>query len=206
MKLPTTAQKGYLSAAEVFHCATRDHFVIWMTGKTGRHSRTERALPALVKKGYLVSLPYGKKNLYATPDRVRLSSLGNKLAVNPYHGLCVTDIILRWICRFPISTLLSERVCRAYRWGIYPECAFLFVADRSFLLEFCTRDNVEQGKVKLKANKYREVLDEIQFSLNSVIEVFFILDIRPNEIEKHVQDGPFRFMAYDTFKDEFPLP
>lgn len=205
MKLPTPAQKPFVAAAEIFHCAYTEHYAMWMTGKMDRHGRTEKALPALVKKGYLVALPYGRKNLYTTPDRARLTTLGNTLAIHPYHGLACTDIILRLVFNDPRRTLLSERVCGAYRWGIKPECGFLLNSVAT-LLEFGTADNVEQGKVKQKINRYREAGDQIRFDLNAELEVLFVLDIPADKVERHVQDGPFRFMAYDTFKDDFPLP
>lgn len=205
MKTPTTAQQKYLQAAEVFHCAYQEHYVLWMTGKSLRHSKTERALPSLVKKGYLVALPYGKKKLYATPDRIRVRILseGAEL-IHPYHGLAVTDILLRYTIKHRCM-VMSEKSARVFQWGIVPEVVFL-PRGANVLLEFCTRSNVEAGKVKQKANKYNEVFHKIQADLQGAAEVLFVLDIRASEVEKYVQEGPFRFIDYASFKDEYPLP
>lgn len=177
MKALTPIQANYLAAARVFHFAFRDHFVLWFTGRTGRHWRTERVLPALVKKGLLVALPYGKRLVYGVPDRLRLAASGRQVAILPYHGLTCTDLLTRCLRADWSGEVLSENACRAGRWGAVPEWAIRYPRGTALLMEFCTADNVERGKVAQKAARYRQCLAAIEAALRARAVVVFVLDV-----------------------------
>jgi len=188
--------------AGVFHCAFAEHYVWWMTGKQGRHRRTERVLPILVNKGFLKTIKVGKKNLYTTPDRMRLAQSGRELAINPYHGLACTDILQSCIMADPTGTVLSENSCRANRWGCVPEWAIRYDNATALLLEFCTQDNVDQAKVPYKVARYKDALVEIDDSLQAKVTVLFVLDISKDKLPQ--LDDPFKVIDYRTFKERYP--
>lgn len=200
----TPIQARYLAAAQVFHFAFREHFAVWFTGQPGRHWRTEQVLPALVKKGLLVGLPYGKRYLYAVPERVRLTPLGRQAGLVPYHGLACTDILTRCVRANPRGQVLSENDCQAYRWGAVPEWGIRYPQSTALLMEFCTTDNVERGKVALKTAKYRRCLADIEMSLQAQAIVVFVLDVPARSVAEisHRIAGPdpFFYVDYDSFK------
>jgi hypothetical protein len=204
MKRLTSIQETYLAAAQVFHFAFREHFVLWFAGRTGRHWRTEHVLPALVKKGELIALPYGKRTLYAVPDRVRMAPSGNQVAILPYHGLACTDILTRYVLADPTGEVLSENICRANRWGAVPEWGIRYPQGTALLLEFCTADNVERGKVASKVTKYRQCLPAIEASLQAKAVVVFVLDVAAHAVAQICRRlesrDPFFFVDYQTFQ------
>ena len=204
MKRLTSIQEIYLVAARVFHFAFRDHFVLCFAGRTGRHWRTEHVLPALVKKGMLIALPYGKRTLYAVPDRVRMAPSGNQVAILPYHGLACTDILTRYVLADPTGEVLSENVCRANRWGAVPEWGIRYPQGTALLLEFCTADNVERGKVAAKVAKYRLYLPAIEASLRAKAVVVFVLDVAAHAVAQISRRlgprDPFLCVDYQTFQ------
>jgi len=203
----TEIQGKYLEVAMVFHFFTKEHLELWFTGKRGRSKRVERVLPALVKKGKLKYLEYGKRYVYATTDR--FITYDGDTAINFYHGLQCTEILVRFALADNNIEVISERQCQSFRWGCAPEWVIKYPSGKSVLLEFCTEDNVRRGKVISKVNKYREVLPFIAHTLNTDPIVLFILDVKPSEVKELVTkvegDEPFMFVDYDTFLSSHPL-
>lgn len=156
MKTLTTLQQEYMDVANVFHFATRDHFALWFTGNTSRHKRTERILPALVKKGCLGSIMYGKRLIYATLDRMVIkASKGVRFALFPYHGLCCTEALVRFTCSDRHNEVISEKIFKSARLGSVPEWGIRYPNGNMLLFEFSTESNVHsRGNI---ANKIKGI-------------------------------------------------
>ncbi len=152
-------QKDFLEAAQVFHWATRDHFVMWFTGTTERHRRTEALLPKFVSRGLLKSFSYGNRLVYSVPRRCR----GTQLYIE--HGLGCTEGLVR-IWRSDMDcTIIPERYLKGN--GNVPEWGIRYPNRKLLLFEYCTLKNFyKSGLVKGKINRYiKESLSVMEGSL-----------------------------------------
>ena len=177
---------------------------LWFTGRKGRCKKIEVALPALVKREKIRAMKHGKMNVYGTTDRFT----SKNIAVNLYHGLQCTEILVRVALANPGITVIGERTCQGFKWGRVPEWAIELPNGQFILLEFCTADNVWRGMVASKVNKYREILPLIEATLNGEVFILFVLDVKPAEAKEVVskfQDESFMFTDYDTFIAQHPL-
>ena len=137
MRRATITQRDYISASQLFHWATREHYQIWFTGSTARHKRTEAMLPRLVAKGKLVMVHYGKRLVYTVPRRVRNEGEYRKVE----HGLGVTEGLVRlWRARNDCF-VISERYF--YGCGAVSEFGLLFPNKKFLLYEHCSKDNFD---------------------------------------------------------------
>jgi hypothetical protein len=215
MKKLSPLQQTYLEVAKIFHFATRDHFALWFTGTTGRHKQTERILPSLVKKGELRAIQYGKRLIYATPERFKFikaaaayQTCEKKLvAIFPHHGLCCTEILIRVILADKKCEVVSEKAFRHYGWGCVPEWGIRYPNGKALLLEFCTESNVyARGNLSSKITRYEKNLWKLSLGLEAEPVVLFVLDIPRPEIEMLVKTSnlgtdPFFFVDYASFQN-----
>lgn len=210
MKTLSSVQQTYLDVASKFHFATRDHFALWFTGLAGRHKQTERVLPALVKKGALRTVRYGKRLIYAIPERFRFREVasreaGEPVAIFPHHGLCCTDILIRFVLADRQCEVISEKFFRHSRWGCVPEWGIRYPTGSALLLEFSTESNVyAPGNLASKIARYRDKLGSVALGLAAEPVVLFVLDIPRSEVgfwmqRLSVTDASFFFVDYQTF-------
>ena len=194
---PLIKQKDFLSAAQVFHWATREHFVMWFTGKVGRHRRTEVILPRLVRHGKLRSLKYGNRLVYCAPRRSR----GQQLFVE--HGLGCTEGLVR-IWRSQMNCLIiPERYFKGF--GNVPEWGIRYPSGKLLIFEFCTSGNfVKPGLINNKIMRYKVNIPAIEGRFNGEVVVLFVANIPrrliQDFIERFLPEGPFLFSDYLTFK------
>jgi hypothetical protein len=206
----STLQKEYMEVANVFHWATRDDYVLWFTGTTGRDRRTERILPQLVKKGRLFSARYGSRLIYTTPERMQLLSKvapyndpqTNKAGVHllqPYHGLSCTRCLVRFVRSYRNCEVIPEKFYRASRMGVVPEWGIRYPTGKTLLFEFSTADQVmRNGVVAGKIVRYQKALLASAF-------ILFVLDVTPAVVSSIVGDlkpgSDFYFTDYQSFLD-----
>lgn len=205
MRQLTTIQKKYMDVAEVFHFATRDHYVLWFTGGMERHKQTERVLPALVRKGFLNRLKYGKRFVYATPDRVYMSKDGQEIGIFPAHGLACTAALTRFIRSDMNGEAISEQYFQKAKWGVFPEWGILYPGRSVLLFEFHTRSNAQAYQyVPQKIARYRKELHNVKEAMNLPAVVLFVLQLTRAELvlemkKYKLQDEPFYFTDWETF-------
>lgn len=210
MKALTPLQKEYLEVASIFHWATRDHFVIWFTGEPGRHKRTERVLPALVKKGKLGAIRFGRKLIYAIPEFVKIQPPFGTFPIHPVHGLGCTEGLVRMIRSRNDCEIVPERFFRKAKLGSVPEWGVLYPEGKMLLYEFSTESNFYlRGNIKRKITRYRKSLSKINDLFIAESIVLFVLDVPRWDIKQFIEQikpvgESFFFTDYQNFK-EVPL-
>lgn len=195
----TLSQKRYLSAAQVFHWATQEHFTMWFTGSTMRSKRTEVILPRLVNKGLLVAAKHGKRLVYACPRRVRHPGFYAKVE----HGLGCTEGLIRFWWSDMTAEIVEERFF--YGCGSVPEWGLRYDSGKMILYEYCTADNFSRIDVmRGKLVAYRKHLENInkRFSREGII--VFVCDVPRPKVENFVSeiktaDLPAVFTDFATF-------
>jgi hypothetical protein len=203
----------YLEAAQVFHWATKENYVMWFTGSTERHHRTEAILPRLAKNHAnkemrnrsLYSTPYGKRLIYICPRKKRKSSKLYKVD----HGLACTDCMVRFARSIgePVQDMAKKVVEeRLYRGcGCIPDFG-VWYQKKMLLVEYSTEDNFEQHNViKEKLAAYRSHLYMINEKFNTTCILVFVIDITRRKLEQFVKEEmpiglPAFFTDYTTFK------
>jgi hypothetical protein len=135
MARKTIPIQRYLEAAQVFHWATIEHFILWFSGVRMRHRRTECVLRKLVQKGKLRSVRFGKRLVYTVPRR----SKGRKPVITKekatyepgknekaiagrnkiVHGLACTEALVRFWRSDMTGEIIAERFF--YGSGAVPE-------------------------------------------------------------------------------------
>ncbi len=195
MGVHTFSKDKYLEIAQLFHWATREHYIMWFTGRLDRHRRTEVMLPRLVKKGKLVAVRHGNRFVYSAPRRK------NGLID---HGLGCTEGLVRiWRSRMD-GTIIPERYFRGF--GSVPEWGIWYPNGKLLLYEYSSKNNFEQARiVKTKVTKYQTNLPDLTFNfVADEAVVLFVIDISrervKNFIERIAPDGPFFFTDYESFK------
>ena len=184
MGVHTISQKRYLSAAQVFHWATKDHFTLWFTGSTTRSKRTEVILPRLVKKGSLVATQYGKKLVYACPRKARHPGYYAKIE----HGLGCTEGLIRFWWSDMRAEIIEERLF--YGCGSMPEWGLRYDSGKMILFEYCTADNFRRPTVmKGKLTAYRNHLEKINRRFNRESIIVFVCDVPRDKVLKFVLDN-----------------
>lgn len=200
MTSDTISQKKYLSAAQLFHWATKEHFTLWFTGATLRHRRTEAILPRLVKKGYLFSAKYGKKLVYTVPRRVR----DEEHLLKVEHGLGCTEGLVRFFWSRMDCEIIQERYFIGC--GSVPEWGIRYPNGNMILFEFSTEsDFTYSNKIKNKLSAYRKNIDAINRRFNSQSVLVFVLDVEREKVKRFVDkmkpvNLPVFFIDYETFK------
>lgn len=197
----TISKYIYLKVAQGFHWATKEHFILWFTGRTERHRRTETILPRLVRKGKLTSYQYKKRLIYAVPRVNRKRIKGKKYYPKVEHGLGCTEGLVRfWLSRK--GEIIPERKFRGFE--VVPEWGIKY-GDDLILYEFCTEDNFYQsGNVQGKITRYKKHLRGIEQQFRGKVSVVFVIDVDrwtvQNFVDEKIPIGEqFFFSDYDTF-------
>lgn len=205
---------AYLEAAQVFHWATKEHFIIWFTGERERHKRTETILPRLVRNGKLTALRYGHSLIYSVPRMNRELKNGDRLyddydedmekKLKVKHGLGCTEGLVRIWRSNMAGVIIAERHFRGF--NIVPEWGILYNNHKLLLFEFCTRDNsVRTNVVKGKLTRYRNNLPYIEEKFyGAKAIVMFVLAVRRPIVKRIVGEvrpagDPFFFTDYKSF-------
>jgi hypothetical protein len=190
-----------MEAAQVFHWATKEHFILWFTGELSRHRRTESLLHKLVQKDRLRSVKFGKRLVYAVPrltkgkvpvlaeERASYEPGASEKAVagrnKIVHGLACTEAIVRfWRSRMD-GEIIAERFF--YGCGAVPEWGIRYPNGKMLLFEFCTESNfLFSNNMKGKLNAYQKHLDEIEKKFEAKAIVLFVIDIPRDKVERFV--------------------
>jgi len=191
----------YIEAAQVFHWATKEHFILWLTGKINRHRRTESVLHKLVQKGKLRSVQFGKRLVYTVPrrtkgkipelvkDRPTYQARKSEKAVlganKIIHGLACTESLVRfWLSRRD-SEIIAER--HFYGLGAVPEWGIRYPNGKMLLFEFCTESNfLFSNNMNGKLNAYKRHLEVIEKKFSAQAMVLFVLDISRERVRRFV--------------------
>lgn len=195
----TISKDKYLEAAQLFHWATREHFVLWFTGEKKRHKRSEVVLPRLVKSGRLISRRYGKRLVYAT------RRYGKKKLEYPAieHGLAATEGLVRFWRSDMSATIIPERFFRGGR--IVPEWGIRRTSGKLLLFEFCTRSNFYKGgNVRSKLTRYQKSYWYFLEKFEGKVIILFVMGIHKSELEAWIaKNKPFGQSFYFTDHESF---
>ncbi len=135
-------KSDYLKAGQLFHWATIIHYILWFTGRLGRHKRTEVMLPGLVREGRLRAVRYGKKLVYAVP---RVS----KGQYHIEHGLACTEGLVRFWRSDMNGSCRSREVLPGT--GVHPGIGGLFTTTPSSYTNTAPpTSSQEAGRLKAK--------------------------------------------------------
>lgn len=191
----------YMEAAQVFHWATKEHFILWFTGGITRHRRTESVLHKLVQKGRLRSVQFGKRLIYTAPRRTKgkipqlikeksgyEAGESEKAVIGAnkiIHGLACTEGLVRfWLSRTD-GEIIAEK--HFYGLGAVPEWGIRYPNGKILLFEFCTENNfLFSNNMTGKLNAYREHLKDIERKFEAEGIVIFVLDIAREKVERYV--------------------
>uniref|UniRef100_A0A7V3N4Y3 Replication-relaxation n=1 Tax=candidate division CPR3 bacterium TaxID=2268181 RepID=A0A7V3N4Y3_UNCC3 len=198
----TIPKERYLELSQVFHWATKEHYILMLTKKIERHRRTETMLPRLVRKGKLSATYYGKKLVYCALRKNRKRISGNEYYPTIEHGLACTEALVRFCVSDPNCELIAERYLRGHQ--IVPEWAILYPNKRLMFFEFCTKDNFKRRAVfKSKITRYQNNLDDLVSKFGEDGFVLFVIDAPREEIKKFIKElkagEKFMFCDYQTF-------
>ena len=198
----TIPKERYLELSQVFHWATKQHYILMLTKKNARHRRTETMLPRLVSKGKLTATYYGKKLVYCALRKNKKRITGHKYYPTIEHGLACTEALVRFSLSDPDCYLIAERRLRGH--NIVPEWAILYPNKKLVLFEFCTNDNFKRRAVfKSKLTRYQNNLDDLVIKFGESGLVLFVIDAPREEIEQFVKENKpgemFMFCDYQTF-------
>jgi len=190
-----------MEAAQVFHWATKEHFVLWFTGGSVRHRRTESLLHKLVQKDKLRCVKFGKRLVYTVPRRTKgkIPTLSHeKSAYEPgvseeaiagknkiVHGLACTEGLVRfWRSRMD-GEIIAERYF--YGCGAVPEWGIRYPNGKMLLFEFCTESNfLFSNNMNGKLNAYQKHLEEIEEKFQAMAMVLFVIDVPRGTVERYV--------------------
>jgi len=191
----------YMEAAQVFHWATKEHFILWFTGGTKRHRRTESTLHRLVQKDRLRCVRFGKRLVYTVPRRTKgkIPTLAkekskyeagrSEKAINGrnkiVHGLACTEALVRCYRSGSDGEIIAERYF--YGLGAVPEWGIKYPNKTMLLFEFCTESNFDfSNMMKGKINAYRKYLEKIEEKFASKGIVLFVIDVPRERVERFV--------------------
>lgn len=201
MARKTIPLERYIEAAQVFHWATIEHFILWFMGRLVRHRRTESALPKLVQKGRLRSVRFGKRLIYTVPRRTKGKQPIYKIEKVSYepgaseaaiagrnkiiHGLACTEALVRFWRSNMDGEIIAERFF--YRLGAVPEWGIRYSNGMMLLFEFCTESNFEFSNNMIgKINAYLKNLMNIQRKFGREAIVLFVIDVPRERVERFV--------------------
>ena len=202
----TYSKYQYIEAAQLFHWATKEQFVIWFTGERNRHKRTEVMLPRLERMGKLTSAWYRKKKVYAVKRRNRNRLYGQLYYPNFEHGIGCTEGLVRFWRSDRNGYIIPEMHFRGF--GSVPEWGILYPNGKLLLFEFCTEDNFKRYReVKSKIARYRKNLHLIEEKFKGEAVVLFVADVKREKLDSFIwQHKPFGeeffFTDYQTFLNE----
>jgi hypothetical protein len=201
MTRKTIPIQRYIEAAQVFHWATKEHFILWFTGKLNRHRRTESTLHRLVQKDRLRCVRFGKRLVYTVPRRTKGKSPTlakekivyeagkSEKAMNGrnkiVHGLACTEALVRFFRSRSGGEIIPERYF--YKLGAVPEWGIKYPNKTMLLFEFCTESNFDfSNMMKGKINAYKMHLEKIEVKFDSKGIVLFVIDVPRERVERFV--------------------
>ncbi|MDQ7850486.1 MAG: hypothetical protein RB148_09455 [Armatimonadota bacterium] len=195
----TPSEQDYIRVSQVFHWAQARHFIEFFqveTSKGGRHKKTEKVLPRLVRKKELIAVRYKHKLVYSSPKR---ASEQPKIA----HGLAVTEALVRlWTARRE-GEIFAERDFKGL--GSVPEFGIRYGNGRMIVVELSTADNGRRvGLLRRKTARYQESLAQIEERFGATCLVLFIMDTPRAKVERFVAEtpdtgDPFYFTDWQAF-------
>jgi hypothetical protein len=208
MRVYAIPQEKYLEASQLFHWATKEHFIIWLTGEVKRHRRTETILPRLASKWAnkatrvrsLFATQYGKRMIYACPRKVRDPHHILKIE----HGLGCTEVLVRLWRSNMGGIVIEER--HFTKFGCVPEFGIWYPSSKMILAEFSTLNDFEfSNKMKSKLVAYKKHLWEINEKFKAESLLVIVIDVPRDRIQKFVLENrpiglPVYFVDFDSFK------
>jgi hypothetical protein len=206
MNALTIYQQKYLDVAGVLPWATKLHYTLWFTGSEKRHKTTERVLPALVKKGLMVTAKHGKRKIYATAEKLKIHiPKGAKEPVvrlqDPFHGLGISEIAVRMILSKPYGVAIGEKEFKKMNLGVVPDCGIL--NSTATLVEFQTIHSADQpGNLKRKIERYESAMPKIEQFFGKKVIVLFVYDIPDYRLRMMIEDiclENYYFTDYSSF-------
>jgi hypothetical protein len=208
----------FLDWAEVFHIATKRHFLLAITGEEPkRHRRSEIVLRRLSQGKKLRVFRYGKKLVYALPRKTKKFDEFEMMSkIN--HGLACTECLVRFYRSGMDGEIIAERFFRGC--GSVPEWGIRYPNKTMLLCEFSTKSNFLYTELMNgKLNAYIRNLTRIEEKFQAKAIVVFVVDLPRATVERFVgtlrrEDGslagardggdsfplnPFFFTDYETF-------
>jgi hypothetical protein len=176
----------FLNWAEVFHWATKRHFVLAITGKEPkRDRRTEIVLRRLAQRKKLRTVRYGKKLIYALPRKTKnFDELTGMSKI--YHGLACTECLVRLYRSGMDGEIIAERFFRGC--GSVPEWGIRYPNNTMLLLEFSTKSNFLYSELMNgKINAYLRNLPMIEKKFRAKAVVLFVLDVPREAVKKYAE-------------------
>ena len=208
----------FLVWAEVFHWATKRHFLLAITGQAPkRHRSTEIVLRRLSQRKKLRAVRYGKKLVYAIPRKTRKFDEFEAMS-KIYHGLACTECLIRFYRSKMDGEIIAERFFRGC--GSVPEWGIRYSNKTMLLLEFSTKSNFLYTELMNgKINAYVRNLEKIEEKFQAKAVVVFVIDVPRTTVERYVGTlkrevgslagaraggdsfpfNPFFFTDYETF-------
>ena len=186
-----------MGAAQVFHWATKRHFLLWFTGEEPkRDRRVEKVLRRLSVAKRLRAVRYGNKLIYAVPRKTKGFD-----GSNVYHGLSCTECLVRCFRSDTNCEVIPEKLFRGF--GCVPEWGIRYPNGSILLLEFCTKDNFYfSGNMRGKLEAYKENIWRIEEEFQAEGVVLFVIDIPRDAVKRFVEntdDDYLFFTDYETF-------
>ena len=211
--------KDYLEAAQLFHWAVKEHFIMWFTGGTLRHRRTESVLRRLTEAGRLRAVRYGKRLVYTVPRRVKGRNPAMPKETGVYrpgrsekavagltkivHGLGCTEGLVRFWRSEMNGEIIPERFFQGL--GSVPEWGIRYPNGKMLLYEFCTKDNfLFRNNMIGKVRAYDANLCAIEEKFSAEAIVVFVIDTDRESVQRFVNSkltvgDPYFFIDYGTF-------
>lgn len=197
----------FLEVSQDFHWATMKHYVLWFTGKTNRHHRTEYVLPKLAKryanqktrKNSLFAMKHGKQLIYSCPRRIRNQDIFLKVD----HGLGCTETMVRLHRSDLEADVVPER--KFFGCGSVPDFGMKYKSGQMLLIEFTTRHNFSMtNSVIEKIAAYRNNLSTISNRFNASPIILFVVDVPRVKIQTYIEERkpislPIFFVDTETF-------
>lgn len=200
MRSALIPQKEYLKVAQFFHWATKEHFILWLTGMEKRHRRTEVILPRLAKRQSLFATRYGKRLVYSCSRKVRNKS--HILRIE--HGLGCTEVLVRFYRSNMSAIVIEERHFK--KMGSRPEFGLWYPSGPMILVEFSTEHDFHySNRMDGKLLAYKKNLWRIEERFKASGLIVFVLDVPREKVQQFVLERmpiglPIFFTDYETFK------
>jgi hypothetical protein len=175
----------FLDWAEVFHWATKRHFLLAITGQAPkRHRRTEIVLRRLSQRKKLRVVRYGKKLIYALPRKTKKIDEFEAMS-KIYHGLACTECLIRFYRSKMDGEIIAERFFRGC--GSVPEWGIRYPNKPMLLMEFSTKSNFLYTELMNgKINAYIRNLEAIEEKFQAKAVVVFVIDVSRTAVERFV--------------------
>lgn len=175
-----------MDVAQVFHWAKREHFIMWFTGETKRHRRTETVLQRLVKRRKLRSVRYGKRLIYIAPRKVKGKIVDEFSGLTKVpHGLACTECLVRFFRSRTDGEIIAERFF--YGCGAVPDWGIRYPNGKILLFEFSTKSNfMFTNLINGKLSAYERSIEKIEEKFQAQAVLVFVVDIPRPTLERFI--------------------